>query len=231
MCFVTITFAELSRATQKLQTCTFATLSRQALLQPLSPKAFAGFRTLHFKLSRGFVRRGPRVTPFIRVFGAAHMLVQYAARNEGIQQGMKQSSTKSKQSKQAKKQVNTPRTMCALSHFVCQRPSQGSGSGFPSRVPWGARQNLWLHWMSSLKAPGVPKLCYRKLHPPLAMASLVSSLEAIMGQNIATSLPLQSWLKLVSKYPTSPFSILSCSFERMLIHLQVPLLPTAYCKT
>ena len=48
MCFVTITFVELSRATQKLQNCTFATLSRRALLQPLSPHAFAGCRALRF---------------------------------------------------------------------------------------------------------------------------------------------------------------------------------------
>ena len=43
MCFVVVTFAELSRATQKLQTCTFATLSRRARLQSLSPQALRAF--------------------------------------------------------------------------------------------------------------------------------------------------------------------------------------------
>ena len=35
---------ETQNLTQKLQTDTFATLSRRAFLQPLSPHSFAGFR-------------------------------------------------------------------------------------------------------------------------------------------------------------------------------------------
>ena len=53
-------FRRAWRATQKLQTCTFEILSRRALLEPLSPQAFA----------RCVLARGPQSYPFIRLFGA-----------------------------------------------------------------------------------------------------------------------------------------------------------------